>query len=1278
MDGFRTWNERTSTSPSGRHLGHYKALLAYPDPDLPDDQLPVADRFYRVLTSITNAAIRAGHILNRWKAVVNVLIEKIPGVPRINKLRVIHLFEADLNLAFGIIWNRRLLWVNEKADNLGDEQGGCRGGRSSINIVFKKKLTYEIADYTKTDGGTFDNDAKACYDRIVINIAMLICRHFGLPEMGADFMAKFLEEAKYYLKTKMGINPEAYYNTTEHPLFGSGQGLKASPPIWALISVFIMKLMPHKSCGVSFSDPALTEEIHRVMDGYVDDTTVWVNHFLEQLQGIYESTPEATAASLQRSAQWWEELLHTTGGKLELDKCFYYLFHWKFDEEGEASLMTAEEMGNLVHIVESESGTRIAIKQRCVTEAHKTLGTMLTPTGDMTAEEERLTTKGKQFARNLRSCKLPRADAHLAYRAIYLQGMQYSLPVCTFTEEALDRIQSAPVQAILNSMGYNRNMPKAVRYGPIRKGGIGLRNLFVEQGAQQCTSLIKHARHKSQLGRMFVIMANWYQATVGISYSALIQPEPSLEHESGSWIPSLRKYLKESNCGVYIQGLRLPRVRRKGDVVLMDAALNRGYTKMTLQRVNRVRIFLQVECLSECVHCDGKELLPTLWNDNPSVESESTLLWPQQARPGPKSIEAWKMFMQEFTADQCYRLRQPLGKWYHTDDRRWPTYYDPISDTVALHSDTEWLHHIVRHKGRHTWQLHTESLHRQEISTKAVPVTRLSSYLITNPGCFLMRTPPPEIIHYDEPNFYQFIQQTTESWERDLLRDVRCCTNEINTLKSVLEDTEGKVTIVSDGGAIQPTHGSFGWVVEADGQILWEGKGRALGHPMTSFRAEGYGHLAVSCFVHRYAEYVGANIHGSCDITYYTDSKSLLKSEDKFQERLSGDPSLFMNAHQDVIIAIEDIRAKVPFMRQAHVKGHQDRNAEPELLSLPARLNIRADELATEALDEQRNHRPPTFIPLPQCRAYLLHDREFVCGGEPMILREFYSECELEKYQMAKHKWDVSTYVSINWEAFGKAIKSVTSAQRVFIIKYCHRWLPTCQRTKEYGQDMRELGHCHLCHEEDDDDHFLQCSFRRRWRAKFIIALNDHLKKEHTVESVRNDIITGTDDWLEGHHRPIQQMQDAIGWGKFLKGYVAVHWGALQQRHYDRHYPNSTKYTASNWTKRLILFIWKQMHELWRLRCQELFDKNSPTGGRNREEAIRRVKALYELQDKVSAYDRCIFGKPLQEKLKESTSQLTAWAQVMAPAIGQAMRDFKRLLATNTQDIRNFFRPEPG
>jgi hypothetical protein len=44
-------------------------------------------------------------------------------------------------------------------------------------------------------------------------------------------------------------------------------------------------------------------------------------------------------------ARWWEARLHATDGKLELDKCCYYIMHWEFDSDGNARLTTPEELG---------------------------------------------------------------------------------------------------------------------------------------------------------------------------------------------------------------------------------------------------------------------------------------------------------------------------------------------------------------------------------------------------------------------------------------------------------------------------------------------------------------------------------------------------------------------------------------------------------------------------------------------------------------------------------------------------------------------------------------------------------------------------------------------------------------------------------------------------------------------------------------------------------------------------------------------------------------------
>jgi hypothetical protein len=52
--------------------------------------------------SILKYATYHGYCFNRWHIVVNAMIEKEPGDPRIHRLRVIHLYEADYSLILGI------------------------------------------------------------------------------------------------------------------------------------------------------------------------------------------------------------------------------------------------------------------------------------------------------------------------------------------------------------------------------------------------------------------------------------------------------------------------------------------------------------------------------------------------------------------------------------------------------------------------------------------------------------------------------------------------------------------------------------------------------------------------------------------------------------------------------------------------------------------------------------------------------------------------------------------------------------------------------------------------------------------------------------------------------------------------------------------------------------------------------------------------------------------------------------------------------------------------
>lgn len=112
------------------------------------------------------------------------------------------------------------------------------------------------------------------------------------------------------------------------------------------------------------------------------------------------------------AAQWWEQLLHITGGKLELPKCFYNIMYWVFDDNGKARTLLPEEIDATVMIVESGSKQRVMIKAESPYKAHKTLGAMESPSRDYSEEHLRLREKSNGKAIRIATAQLSIVEAN--------------------------------------------------------------------------------------------------------------------------------------------------------------------------------------------------------------------------------------------------------------------------------------------------------------------------------------------------------------------------------------------------------------------------------------------------------------------------------------------------------------------------------------------------------------------------------------------------------------------------------------------------------------------------------------------------------------------------------------------------------------------------------------------------------------------------------------------------------------------------------------------------
>jgi hypothetical protein len=159
---YRIWNKNTSTSPSGRHLGHYHAILKVDGliPNSAEALVTAASRnsIWTIHHSLFDCGIQNAHCFSRWKQIVIAMIEKEPGNPAIHRLRVIHLYENDYNLLLSTHY-RKAVHAAEDSNVLNNSNFGARTARSSLDPIGIEILQYEYSRLMRLRHLKFSNDA---------------------------------------------------------------------------------------------------------------------------------------------------------------------------------------------------------------------------------------------------------------------------------------------------------------------------------------------------------------------------------------------------------------------------------------------------------------------------------------------------------------------------------------------------------------------------------------------------------------------------------------------------------------------------------------------------------------------------------------------------------------------------------------------------------------------------------------------------------------------------------------------------------------------------------------------------------------------------------------------------------------------------------------------------------------------------------------------------------------------------------------------------------------
>jgi hypothetical protein len=85
-------------------------------------------------------------------------------------------------------------------------------------------------------------------------------------------------------------------------------------------------------------------------------------------------------------------------------------------------------------------------------------------------------------------------DACMVYETCFRPALEYSLMITTFSKCHLDQIQKPFVHLLLPKIGLNRHMPRAVIYGPVFRGGLGIVKLEEQQIIKHFSAFQCHLR----------------------------------------------------------------------------------------------------------------------------------------------------------------------------------------------------------------------------------------------------------------------------------------------------------------------------------------------------------------------------------------------------------------------------------------------------------------------------------------------------------------------------------------------------------------------------------------------------------------------------------------------------------------------------------------------------------------------------------------------------------------------------------------------------------------
>ena len=1174
-------NDRTSSSPSGLHITHYKASAL--DPVL-------SEYFANQMNLIISSGI---HPL-RWGTALQVMLEKVAGVCLVDKLRSIQLYEADLNWFMKFIFNDLAMARLEEANMLPEEHYSKKGSTAE-DACFEKTLTFDISRQSRVPMAVISVDAAQCYDRVHPALMSLVWLALTNHPHAVIILLHVLQQMKIFTRTGFGDSSTYFGGPDDVPMCGLGQGSKAAPSSWLQLSSMIVNAYKAQGYASIIRDPVSGELTESIGCMFVDDTD------------LYCMNPLLLSATLviiqaQACVSLWSNLLRATGGLIKGAKSFWYLIDYTCSN-GKWEYASPDESDNIYLL--DFNGNKTPLEKKAPVDAVKTLGVFHSPAGDHTYHLSQLHNRAYEWLNKIRNGQLPSGYVLMSYYQQLWAGLRYGLGALSNSYSSADSCLGKFDYLLLPYIGVNRNIKKEWRTLHCTFGGIGLLSLPIEQFICRTNTLLQHFNSPSIIGRKLTCSIHLLQLQLGTNNNPFLLPFKKYGHlVPPSWTRSFWESYQHFPIQIHLQHEPIP-LPRQNDVTVMDFLQRHMPSAAVITSINRCRCYLNLLFLSDIAIADGTTI------DHEMIQMYAT---PRTSRftfpPEYPTRMDWATWADIWRGalGRHLKLSIPLGEWVHDTHIKWRWYYDPSSDSlIDFSTDRKTIHTKqlkagVKTRSGGVYSLTTGRFEDDDSTLCPASCIQLPDYGAISQRFSLVAIGPTFSIPSKLPaSFWDILEGLGGEWMwRNMHVDLDASVEWF--LAALSQQSLVWVTDGSHNPLCAPNISGAGWIVkDCMTNRKWSFSFYEVSDRANSYRAELLGLYAIHTFILALTKYL--TIPESATVNVRCDNKGALRTSSRKYKRIR--PS---SKCADILRCFRTLHSKIRdiHIHYAHVSAHMDDLLSWDELTLEQQLNVQCDTLAKQAVSRaSKSHQqgetlPITnLLPLEQCAIFIC-DKKLPSDITPTLRFEC-SKIKAREFLCTKRGWSTSQFDQVDWVALDDALSTKTTGFKI--------WL-----AKQHSNFCASRVQMHRCKQSDDDkcpscltavetaDHLCRCPNEERTQLlsdstrDLASWLNQNNNTHHELcywiphyIQCRGQVRFSDLGPMSPTMYEIALSQDTIGWRNFMEGRISTKIADLQRNHL---FTSGSRLSVRSWSSKLISHILHITHTQWIFRNFMLHDKS--------------------------------------------------------------------------------------